>query len=252
MRHRPPWRTNKRLGLLTPWRSWASSLETGLLVCRTIVSIHFTKVKSQMEAEMNQFTSRVIRAVLLLCVCLFAFQAASAQGTKNQLVITQVYLSQSNPSQNWIEVLNPSDRTLVLERFRHSHVRSINVLPDSTIEAGGMAIDPGATLVLCADPGVFSARFGNRLKCVAVPALQRVGNGGFLAARTKDSGESLAGLVRYGDPKSSLRAESIAGQQVVPLAQGANGYSRTATRESDELVLSDFVESALMPGLSNH
>ncbi len=52
-----------------------------------------------------------------------------SQNAVNGLIINEVYLEETKPENNWIEIYNPSDKEMTLEQFRLSHIRTINVLP---------------------------------------------------------------------------------------------------------------------------
>lgn len=202
---------------------------------------------------MNHLSIRGIGTVLLLNLTLFVFAGLKAQESTNQLVITEVYLDQNQPAKSWVEFYNPSEKALVLARFRLSHIRTINVLPKVVQDAGGIEVKPGECLVLCADKALFSSVYGHQVPCTVVEALKQFAKGGFIAAATKGAGESRAGIVRYGDPEKSVRMESLAGSQVVPLvAKGPESYSRKVEKTGSGVVFSAFAPGAPTPGVSSN
>ncbi len=92
---------------------------------------------------------------LLLVFFISGAKEITAQEAADHLVIIQVCLNNNEKSKCWIEVYNPTDKVLILERFRLSHLRTINVLPDSISKEGGVKVGAGEYVILCADENMF-------------------------------------------------------------------------------------------------
>jgi hypothetical protein len=168
-----------------------------------------------------------------------------AQEIENHLLISQVCLNKNQPSKSWIEIYNPADKALTLERFRLSNLRTINVLPDSINKKGGMKVGAGDYVILCADENQFRLSNKKPVKLVKVRALARIASGGFLAITTKGADITKSEVVRYGKKEWSAKIEKIAGEQAVGFSEEGNSYTRKIEKNGTGIIVSDFTESDL-------
>ncbi len=185
---------------------------------------------------------------------IFIFCAAfpsQPQEKVDWLLFSEIYLDEEEPKKGWVEVYNPTDTSLILERFRISHIKTINVLSDSIQQQGGIEVKPDEYLVLCTDKDLFYSVWGTRIKPVAVDALAMLAKGGFMAVTTKSSGSNIFDAFRYGDPAMSSYAEHFAGSQVLAFLKNGNSYSRKIVKTTTGINLSDFYETIPTPGLPN-
>lgn len=197
---------------------------------------------------------RILKAFsfLLLVFFLSGAREITAQGTAEHLIISQVCLNNNEKSKSWIEVYNPSDKTLILQRFRLSHLRTINVLPDSINKEGGIKIGAGEYVILCADGNIFKSIYGSRVKSIWVKSLSRIANGGFLAITTKGADITKGEIVRYGKAEYSSRLAEVAGVQVIGFSGEGRSYTRKIEKSGTVIIVSDFIESSADPGHSNN
>jgi hypothetical protein len=193
-----------------------------------------------------------------LYICLAAFLIISvnlsggAQMKIDQLIISEVYLNDLNPAESWIEIHNPSDRTLILERFRYSHLRTINAFPEEIQERGGIELLPGEYLVLCADKSVFSSSFGTDIRTTEIDAISHFDAGGFMVIGTRGGEESRGEIVRYGTPQHSAPIAEIAGTQSIGFSRDGRSYSREIVRTPTSESISEFSPSTPNPGKPNN
>jgi len=185
--------------------------------------------------------------VCTLCIAL----PLSAQEKVKGLIVSEVYLDKEQPGNSWIEVYNPTDKPLVLERFRLSHIRTINVLPASIQEQGGVVIKPNEYLVLCADKVQFESAWGKQTEPLFVKALTLLAEGGFVAIATKDVEEAGSDGFRYGDPLKSSHVKEYFGSQVLNFSRNGKSYSRKMIKTAEGINISDWYESVPAPGLPN-
>jgi hypothetical protein len=197
---------------------------------------------------MNSSRRRLTVAATLLGLN-FALQA---QEKADHIVITEVFLSRDRPSACWVEVHNPTDTELILERFRISHIRTMNVLGKVIREKGEISLLAGKSLVLCADISEFRALFGDHPNTLEVASLAPLPLGGFMAVRTRSCAEYPGIVVRYGDPALSLRIQGLAGCDVVPFSTGNETYSRRVTGRLGLLSVSRFEEALPTPGYAGN
>jgi len=168
-----------------------------------------------------------------------------------QLILSEVYLDNAEPLRCWIEVYNPADRALVLERFRLSHIKTINVFSKEIQDRGGIEVQPGEYLVLCADSDLFSATYGTEIKPIAVDGLSHLASGGFLVIATKGGKEHKGTITRYGEAERSSHAAGLAGAQVLGFSREGKSYSRRIVKTPTGDSVSDFSQSTPTPGKPN-
>ena len=183
---------------------------------------------------------------------LFGVVRTSAQEAADHLVITQVFLDNTKPVNSWIQVYNPTDVPLVLERVRLSHIRTINIFPEAIQNQGGVQVQAGDAVVLCASDSLFKSLYGAHIRTINVPALSRLASGGFLFISTKGAGEGKGAFVRYGEPRISSNVSELAGDQVVGFSKGGRSFLRKVTRTQAGITLSDFVEAPPSLGKPNN
>ncbi|MGD8782690.1 MAG: hypothetical protein PVH88_27510 [Ignavibacteria bacterium] len=197
---------------------------------------------------------RTLKAISFLLLGLFfvCVNETTAQETAAHLVITQVCLNNNQKPGSWIEIYNPADEALILERFRLSHLRTINVLPDSIKKEGGIKVGAGEYVILCADEDIFKSTFGDLLTTVKVKALSRIASGGFLAITTKEADITKGEIVRYGKEEYSSKIAELAGEQVVGFSEKGKSYTRKIEKSGTGIIVSEFTESSAEPGKSNN
>ena len=84
----------------------------------------------------------------------------SAQDSGNGLVFSEVYLDSIQPGDSWVEVHNPTDQPLTLERFRLSHIRALDILPPEIRRQGVAVIIVALTgMVRSIDPSLGSLAY---------------------------------------------------------------------------------------------
>ena len=189
---------------------------------------------------------------LMLTPLFFYTTGASAQETADHLVISQVYLDNNQPANSWIEVYNATDKPLILERLRISHIKTINVLPKAIQDQGGLRVAAGEYLILCANQSLFDSAYATSTKYTGVDGLSQIATGGFIAVTTKGAGEAKGGVVRYGDPEKSMQISKLAGDQVVGFSKNRKSFTRKITKTAAGMNVSDFVETSAAPGKSNN
>ncbi|MCL5266513.1 MAG: lamin tail domain-containing protein [Bacteroidetes bacterium] len=194
---------------------------------------------------------KIVFFVPLILVFLGAVKT-SAQEATDHLVITQVCLDSTQSANSWIEVYNPTDGPLVLQRIRLSHLKTINVFSKSIQDQGGIQVGAGKHVILCANDSSFKSLYGTQVKTIAVTALSRLASGGFVAITTRGAREAKGAMVRYGKAEMSSNISKLAGDQVVSFSKKGKSFIREVTITKAGIGLSDFVESPAQPGKSNN
>lgn len=193
----------------------------------------------------------IINKHLVICLLLFVVvPSLLAQTTKRGLVISEVYLDEKQPLNNWIEIYNPTNAPQVLDRLRISHIKTLNVLPAAIQRSGGIDIGPNEYLVVCAD-GENGLLFEARIAPVVVNALSQFIDGGFVAILTQNMDETDADGFRYGASSLSSHAAEFLGAQVVPFSSNPNSYSRTIVKSDGQISVLGWHESEPTPGVPN-
>ncbi len=191
-------------------------------------------------------------SVFLFVFILSGVMEITAQEAADHLVISQVCLNNIQTVKSWIEVYNPTDKDLVLERFRLSHLKTINVLPKEINKEGGIKVGAGGYIILCADEDLFKTTYGKEVKVFYVKALSQITSGGFLAITTKGADITKGGLVRYGKGEWSSKIAELAGGQVVGFSGEGKSYARKIEKSGKDIIITDFTESTANPGKSNN
>lgn len=174
-----------------------------------------------------------------------------AQENRKGLIVSEAYLDKGQPGSSWVEVYNPTDQPLVLERFRLSHVKTIDVLPADIRRQGGIEIEPDGHLVLCADGDQFDSVWGTKIGPVVVEVLADLPEGGFIALATKGLGLDGEDGFRFGNPASSLHVEASFGDLVLSFSKNKKNkrsYSRRIEKTEAGSTVYGFSESAPTPG----
>ena len=190
--------------------------------------------------------------MLVVILALIATLPLTAQDQGKGLIVSEVCLDADSPSNNWIEIYNPTENPLTLERIRQSGVETLDVLPLSVQREGGIAIAPGAYLVLCADKAQLESVWGETLMPITVIPLGYLEKGGFITLVTKDLGEAGKDGFRYGDPDESNYIGDYLGDQVLGFSENGLSYSRLILESDSGLLLADFAITVPTPGRRNN
>jgi len=148
----------------------------------------------------------------------------SAQLKREGLIFSEVYLNENGPDKSWIEIYNPTDKPLVLEKFRFYNIMTTNILPEEIRKKGGIELVPGETLILCADKTKLN--FSNNVKIVQIEVISAFGKGGFFSINTKGMEENGVDIFRYGDPEKTSELSNQISNFVVPFSTDDKSYSR--------------------------
>jgi hypothetical protein len=172
---------------------------------------------------------------------MFIGLSLSAQSKKKSLVFNEIYLNESEPDESWLEIYNPSNNPLVLEKFRLYNVMTTNILPGEIRKNGGLEIAPGESIILCANSAKLNLN-NAKIKVIQISVLGSFGKGGFFSLRTKGMGENGVDIVRYGDPKLTVTLQNQIGDYVIPFSSDSQSYSRIDDHYS-------FIRSEPSPGI---
>ncbi|MBK7106243.1 MAG: hypothetical protein IPH62_13260 [Ignavibacteriae bacterium] len=170
-----------------------------------------------------------------------------AQDSDNQLIISQVSLNKKETNKSWLKILNPTENDLFLERFRLSHIKTINVLHKETSKNEGIRIPTGGSIILCTDEKTFTSLYGKRNNIINVNALSMAIEGGFLAIKTKGIEAAKGSIVRYGKRDLSSIIEQLAGSQVIGFSDDGKSYMRKIDKKESEIEVCEFIDSSDRP-----
>jgi len=177
----------------------------------------------------------------------------SAQEKGKGLIFSEVYLDAKVSANNWIEVYNPTGKSLILERLHLSGVLALDVLPVSIKREGGIEISPGEYLILCADDERFNSIWGDQLKPISVTALPHLSEGGgIVALATKGLEEAGNDGFRYGNPGISSYIEYYLGSQVLKYTDNGASHSREILETESGTGIGNFHETVPTPGRPNY
>jgi len=166
-------------------------------------------------------------------------------------IFSEVYLDENQPSKSWVEVWNPTDKSLILATFRISHIKTGDILPPDIRRNGGILVNRDEYLVLCVSEAHFNSEWGNIKNLVAVNNLSYFSSGGFITLTTKGLEDVSFDAFRYGVPEMSEEFEDFCGSQVIPFSKNGKSYSRNILITEEGIDVSDFHETAPTPGIIN-
>ena len=201
-----------------------------------------------------------IRLIILFFIGFITvlFSQEDTSAVREGLVISEIYLNRNQPKKSWFEIYNPSNDTLVLESFRLAIELTINMLPSSVKNQGGVALAPDDYLVICADSSKIRS-FGTIKKMIVVEELAYFYVGyldsihGFIALRTKgfdhikDKGIDI---VHYGNAEIPSNFSKKYRQGIVRFSD-KKSYSRKFTKTKKGVKILGLYQSNLTPGLKN-
>jgi len=196
-------------------------------------------------------TKKNIIFVLVLLVSFLTIFRLTAQEMKRSLLFSEVYLDNKHPEKSWIEIYNPSDEVLVLEKLRISNARTTNILPLDIKKQGGIEIKSRECLVICVNQKTFCSIWGESNNIVEVPHLSGFSSGGFIALVTKESGMNGIDAFRYGNPEFSKNIKKLKGKQVLGFSPDGKSYSRTISKANRSIKTSDYSITISSPGKKN-
>jgi len=173
-----------------------------------------------------------------------------AQEESKGLIFNEVYLDKDKPEKCWIEIYNPTLNPLILDAVRYSHIKTINMLPHSIQQTGGIIVKPGEYLIIT--PAKVNFSLSLKSKNILLPVLANFDKGGFLALTTKGLGNSGIDVFRYGDPAKSEEFKEFKDKPIVNFSSSGNSYSRKITQEGGLTVILDFYESEPTKGSANN
>lgn len=175
---------------------------------------------------MRRFLEFRFCLVLILLLCFLSI-LIDAQDTVDKLIISEVYLEEKNPINRWIEIYNPTGKSLTLFRFRPSNIRSIDVLPPDIRRKGGIEIKPNEFVILSADERTFRTNSNIKCKIIVIKTLKFLSNSGFIVLYTKDFEKTTFDGFRYGNPEYTISQKDIFGEQVINFSNDGKSWSRT-------------------------
>jgi len=197
---------------------------------------------------LNKSNNRTFLFVVM-CIVILMTHSLSAQLKREGLIFSEVYLNRNEPAKSWIEIYNPTNTKLTLEKFRSSNVLTTNILPQEINDKGGIEITPGESIILCADKTKFN--FSSNAKIKQVSDMSCFGKGGFFSMKTKEMGEEGADIFRYGNPEATLSLGDRLGNFVVPFSTDSISYSRMIGNIPGERFQTNFIKTEPTPGSYN-
>ncbi|MFC1564848.1 hypothetical protein ACFL6G_07915 [candidate division KSB1 bacterium] len=167
-------------------------------------------------------TIQVLVLILLFTVGIFPLVA---QELSKGLIFSEVYLDENQKENSWVEIYNPTDSRLTVTGFRHSAVKTVNLLRPEEKDKS-FSINPGECLILCVNKEVFYSKWEKSIKTVEVKGMVGFGTGGFMSLRYKNTHQTGVDVFRYGNPDRSTRVAEIAGNTVLGFAQDSKSWNR--------------------------
>ncbi len=198
------------------------------------------------------YSKQTLITIVLLSVIFLSSVTAISQDINNKLVFSEVYLDKENPTNNWIEVYNPTADTLVFKGYRTSNVYSINVIPKCVNPDSSLRLNPGECIVICSELERFHNIWGKEIKAFESAPLRFLIEGGFIILRTKGNNDSVIDGFRYGDSSFSRGVIDALGTNVLDFTSNGRSHSRSFELSEDRKRARGFTKSQPTPGVHNN
>ncbi|MBI9069952.1 MAG: hypothetical protein JEY94_00040 [Melioribacteraceae bacterium] len=178
------------------------------------------------------------RIVISLCLFFFA-QSIFAQNPLKGLIITEVLLSEKNPSNSWIEIYNPTDDILTLEKLRLSTIRTVNMLDQE------YRINPGESVLVCFNDEQFRKTYSfKNIQTIECELFKYLSDEGFIAITTKDNRETGGDIVYFKKEKTGLEKNV---ENTVVFSK-EKSFKRQIVQTKGQIKLDQFQEAIPTPG----
>jgi hypothetical protein len=86
--------------------------------------------------------------MLAIVFCVLLGELLLAQSDSKGLVINEIFLNAKERNNSWVVIFNQNEKELTLKTMRYLHVKTINMLPDSIQEIGGLTIPANSSLIV--------------------------------------------------------------------------------------------------------
>ncbi len=170
----------------------------------------------------------------LAALLLISAGLLTAQGKTEGLIINEVYSDANDPSKNWIEIFNPTNETLSLTQFAISTFLTPNLLDKTTVDNGGIKVDKGDYILLCADDKMKSKYAKKQDKIFVFKELKMVDLAGVINIGTKKKGNDGYDIIKYGEDVYSASIKEVATATLIPFSRNGQSYSRNTKGKSFE------------------
>ena len=180
---------------------------------------------------------------ILFSAARFTAVRLTAQETGQGLIFSEIYFDRERPEESWIEIYNPTDKTLILDNFFMSVYLMSDILPGSPYE-----IKPDDYLILCHNEEEFKATWGINKNVIAVDGISGFHKGGYISFSTKGLRYEA---VRYGDPEISSGNADVCLSQILAFLKSGKSWSRKIKKTDEGVKIADFHSAVPTPGLPN-
>ncbi len=180
---------------------------------------------------------KLIYFIIIISCCAFI---SNAQEKVEGLVINEVYFNESDSSQNWMEIYNPSKEPLTLSIFSLSTFLTPNLLQNKEI-----IIDKDGYIILCASENFKSKMKRDENKIIVFSELKMLDKGGIVTIGIKEKGIDWYDTIKYGEDLYSKEMKGITNKKIIPFS--ANGKSFSRKKDKELIAQSDFYETEPTP-----
>jgi len=158
-------------------------------------------------------------------------------------------LDKDEPAKNWIEIYNPTEKPLVLSKFRPSNIRTFNVLPVNLF--GKTEVKPKQYLVICANYEKFVSIWGKRDNLVVIRALKSIPENGFISIGTRGLKLSETDYLHYRNQIESSNSKISSNNEISVFSKNEKSVSLKIKKTDEGKTEYNFYETNPTPGLSN-
>jgi|GEM_PF-2095692 len=171
------------------------------------------------------------------------------QSIADHLVINEVFLDTMHQEISWIEIFNPTDKSITLQVLFASSIRTPNLLPIEAKRKGGIDFESHKYVIICWDKEKFQEnwRVPNEIKII--DNLRFLKTGGVLRIWGVDENlKKVQDDILYGKPIADIKSECIYFLEITP---NQCSYARLPNGIDTNNCLNDFVMVTPTPGEEN-
>jgi len=160
--------------------------------------------------------------MLAIVFCVLLGELLLAQSDSKGLVINEIFLNAKERNNSWVVIFNQNEKELTLKTMRYLHVKTINMLPDSIQEIGGLTIPANSSLIVM---GSGSKWKGENQKSIVLPVIEKFSTGGMLAITYEDEYKGID-AIRYGDASKTEKIKELKDKPVIKISNNNEVYLR--------------------------
>lgn len=164
----------------------------------------------------------------------------TAQSKVEGLVISEVYLNEKMPAENWIEIYNPTNEPLTMSCFAISTFLTPNLLQRKDI-----VVNKNEYVIISASENYKIKKKKNNDIIIVMKELQMIDKGGLITIGTIEKNINFYDTIKYGNDVYSNEIKEYVNKKLVPFSKNNKSFSRKM--DKSVLYQSEYYETDVTP-----